>query len=38
MREEYVYGRNPVIEVLNSGKVDKLYIQNQNDSGSIRKI
>jgi 23S rRNA (guanosine2251-2'-O)-methyltransferase len=38
MNQEYVYGRNPVIEVLNSSKVDKLYIQNANDSGSMRKI
>ncbi|WP_138160572.1 23S rRNA (guanosine(2251)-2'-O)-methyltransferase RlmB [Peptoniphilus catoniae] len=36
--EEYIYGRNPVIEVLKSGKVDKLYIQNSNSEGSIRKI
>lgn len=35
---KYIYGRNPVIEMLKSGKVDKLYIQQGNREGSIKKI
>ncbi|WBW49532.1 23S rRNA (guanosine(2251)-2'-O)-methyltransferase RlmB [Peptoniphilus equinus] len=34
----YVYGRNPVIEVLKTGKVDKLYVQKGNREGSVKKI
>ncbi|CDZ74695.1 RNA methyltransferase, TrmH family, group 3 [Peptoniphilus sp. ING2-D1G] len=36
--DEYVYGRNPVIEVLKNNKADKIYIQKMNSEGSIRKI
>ncbi len=36
--EEYVYGRNPVIEVLKNDKADKIYIQKMNSEGSIKKI
>lgn len=35
---EYIYGRNPVIEVLKNKKVDKLYLQKGNRDGSIKKI
>lgn len=35
---KYIYGRNPVIESLKAGKVDKLYIQQGNREGSIKKI
>lgn len=35
---KYIYGRNPVIEMLKAGKVDKLYIQQGNREGSIKKI
>ncbi|RVU55065.1 23S rRNA (guanosine(2251)-2'-O)-methyltransferase RlmB [Anaerosphaera multitolerans] len=36
--KEYIYGRNPVIEVLKNKRVDKLYVQKGNFEGSIRKI
>lgn len=36
--KEYIYGRNPVIEVLKNRKVDKLYIQKGDKEGSIKKI
>ncbi|MDO5041313.1 MAG: 23S rRNA (guanosine(2251)-2'-O)-methyltransferase RlmB [Peptoniphilus sp.] len=36
--EEYVYGRNPVIEVLKNDKADKVYIQKMSSEGSIKKI
>ncbi|MGO1581425.1 MAG: 23S rRNA (guanosine(2251)-2'-O)-methyltransferase RlmB [Peptoniphilaceae bacterium] len=35
---EYIYGRNPAIEVLKNKKVDKLYLQKGNRDGSIKKI
>lgn len=35
---KYIYGRNPVIEMLKAEKVDKLYIQQGNREGSIKKI
>ncbi|MGO3752305.1 MAG: 23S rRNA (guanosine(2251)-2'-O)-methyltransferase RlmB [Peptoniphilaceae bacterium] len=35
---EYIYGRNPAIEVLKNEKVDKLYLQKGNRDGSIKKI
>lgn len=35
---EHIYGRNPVIEVLKSGRVDKLYIQKGNLEGSMKVI
>lgn len=39
MKENYVYGRNPVIEALKSdGEVDKVYVQKGATGGSIRKI
>ncbi len=39
MKENYIYGRNPVIEVLKSGgDVDKIYMQRGSNEGSIRKI
>lgn len=36
--KEYIYGRNPVIEVLKNRKVDKLYIQKGDKEGSIKRI
>ena len=36
--KEYVYGRNPVIELLKNKKVDKLYVQKGDKEGSIKKI
>lgn len=36
--KEYVYGRNPVIEVLKNNRVDKLYVQKGNFEGSVKKI
>lgn len=36
--KEYIYGRNPVIEVLKNRKVDKLYVQKGDKEGSIKKI
>lgn len=38
MKESYIYGRNPVYEVLKSGDVDKIYIQKGSNEGSMRKI
>lgn len=39
MEEQYIIGRNPVLEVLKSGKeIEKLYIQNGELKGSINKI
>lgn len=39
MKEQYVIGRNPVLELLkNQSKIDKLYIQNGERQGSITKI
>lgn len=39
MKENYIYGRNPVIEVLKAGKdVDKIYMLKGADEGSIRRI
>lgn len=39
MNELYVVGRNPVIELLKSGKeIDKIYILKGNLQGSIKKI
>ncbi len=39
MKEEYIIGRNPVLEVLKSGKnIEKLYIQKGELKGSINKI
>ena len=36
--KEYVYGRNPVIELLKNKKIDKLYIQKGEKEGSIKRI
>ncbi|EFI41994.1 RNA methyltransferase substrate-binding domain-containing protein, partial [Peptoniphilus sp. oral taxon 386] len=36
--KEYVYGRNPVIEILKNKKADKLYVQMGNFEGSMKKI
>lgn len=36
--KEYIYGRNPVIEVLKNKRVDKLYVQKGNFEGSMKKI
>lgn len=39
MKENYIYGRNPVIEVLKSGgDIDKIYMLKGADEGSIKKI
>lgn len=39
MKENYIYGRNPVIEVLKSGgDVDKIYMLRGSNEGPIRKI
>ncbi len=39
MKENYIYGRNPVIEVLKSGgDIDKIYMLQGSNEGSIRKI
>lgn len=39
MKEQYIYGRNPVIEVLKSDKeVDKIYMLKGEDTGSVRQI
>lgn len=38
MKQEYIYGRNPVIELLKNRKVDKLYVQRGEQEGSIKKI
>jgi len=39
MKEEYIIGRNPVLEILKSGKdIEKLYIQKGELKGSINKI
>lgn len=39
MKEQYVIGRNPVLELLKTqGKIDKLYVQNGERQGSITKI
>ena len=39
MEEQYVVGRNPVLEVLKSSReVEKLYIQKGELKGSINKI
>lgn len=39
MKEQYVIGRNPVLELLKTGeKVEKLYIQSGDRQGSINKI
>lgn len=39
MDEQYIAGRNPVIEILKSGKeIEKLYIQKGELQGSINKI
>lgn len=39
MKEEYIFGRNPVIELLKSDKtVDKLYVQKGDLRGSIVRI
>lgn len=39
MNEQYIVGRNPVLELLKSDKqIDKLYIQNGDLHGSINKI
>ena len=35
---EYIFGRNAVLELLNSNKVEILYIQKGNLKGSIEKI
>ena len=35
---EYIYGRNPVIEVLKNRRVDKLYVQKGDQEGSIKKV
>lgn len=34
---EYIFGRNAVLELLNSNKVEILYIQKGNLKGSIEK-
>ena len=39
MKDEYIIGRNPVLEVLKTEKnIEKLYIQNGELKGSINKI
>lgn len=39
MKEQYVIGRNPVLELLKSGAgIDKLYVQKGDRQGSITKI
>ncbi len=38
MKDEYVYGRGPVRELLKKDSVSKLYIQKGSDTGSIREI
>lgn len=39
MKEQYIVGRNPVLEVLKSGKdIDKIYMLKGEHEGSIRKI
>lgn len=39
MKEQYIIGRNPVLEVLKSGKeIEKLYVQKGELKGSINKI
>lgn len=39
MKEEYIIGRNPVLELLKTGdRIDKLYIQKGELQGSINKI
>lgn len=38
MKDEYVYGRGPVMELLKNGSVTKLYIQKGSDKGSVRVI
>lgn len=39
MKEQYIYGRNPVIEVLKAGEsIDKIYILKGHEDGSIKKI
>ncbi len=40
MEEQYIVGRNPVMEVLKSGReIEKLYIQKGGElKGSINKI
>lgn len=39
MKEQYVIGRNPVLEILKtSDKIDKLYVQKGDLQGSITKI
>ena len=39
MKEQYIYGRNPVIEVLKADEnIDKIYILKGHEDGSIKKI
>lgn len=38
MKDLYIYGRNPVIEVLKEGRVKKIYLQSREMEGSINKI
>lgn len=39
MKEQYIIGRNPVLELLKTGQeIDKLYIQKGDRQGSITKI
>lgn len=39
MEEQYIYGRNPVMELLKNGRaIDKLYVQKGELKGSIGKI
>ena len=39
MEEQYIYGRNPVMELLKNGRaIDKLYVQKGELKGSIGRI
>lgn len=38
MKEQYIYGRKPILEALKNESVDKLYVLTGNREGSIKQI